>query len=382
MLCHVVLCYAMLCYALPYHTILYYTTPYHTIPYHTILQPHTFLTMGYLTGIHAPGRCSDRTRCEKGNSDTEPYIAGHNVIRWVLCYAVLYYAMLCCAMCAMICYAVLCCAMLCCIVVCCAVLCFVMTLRFVCLPKSHFVFCASSLPSHNSTRAHAAAVGLYRRQYKGTQHGAIGITLNQDWGEPFNSSSSADIAAANRRNVYQLAWFADPVFFGVYPIEMRDILGNRLPTFSQQEKNSIIGSTDFLGLNHYASNYVQSCGAFNTSQFACTIQENTVSTPFNASGHMSGPLGASAWLHVAPWGFYNMLTWNSARYRHPLIYVTENGVDVPGVSIVLCCAVLCYAMLCCAILCCAVLLCCVMLCWAMLCCAMLCSAILWYYAML
>lgn len=36
--------------------------------------------MGYGTGSFAPGRCSNRTLCTLGNSATEPYIAGHNVL--------------------------------------------------------------------------------------------------------------------------------------------------------------------------------------------------------------------------------------------------------------------------------------------------------------
>ena len=35
---------------------------------------------GYEAGTHAPGRCSDRARCRRGNSTTEPYLAGHNVL--------------------------------------------------------------------------------------------------------------------------------------------------------------------------------------------------------------------------------------------------------------------------------------------------------------
>ena len=44
------------------------------------IQPWTFLFMGYGTGKFAPGRCSNRTFCAIGDSATEPYIAGHNVL--------------------------------------------------------------------------------------------------------------------------------------------------------------------------------------------------------------------------------------------------------------------------------------------------------------
>ena len=46
----------------------------------TFNEPLTFVQLGYSKGSHAPGRCSDRSRCPAGNSSTEPYIAAHNVI--------------------------------------------------------------------------------------------------------------------------------------------------------------------------------------------------------------------------------------------------------------------------------------------------------------
>ena len=56
----------------------------------------------------------------------------------------------------------------------------------------------------------------------------IGIVLNQDWSEPLTSSTS-DTEAAQRANEFKLGWFADPIFFGDYPLSMRRGAGNRLP---------------------------------------------------------------------------------------------------------------------------------------------------------
>eukprot|EP00271_Cylindrocystis_brebissonii_P006661 TRINITY_DN19424_c0_g1_i1.p1 TRINITY_DN19424_c0_g1~~TRINITY_DN19424_c0_g1_i1.p1 ORF type:complete len:563 (-),score=70.11 TRINITY_DN19424_c0_g1_i1:367-2055(-) len=47
----------------------------------TFNEPLTFSSVGYAYGVHAPGRCSDRSRCEEGNSATEPYLVGHNILR-------------------------------------------------------------------------------------------------------------------------------------------------------------------------------------------------------------------------------------------------------------------------------------------------------------
>ncbi|KAH6797814.1 beta glucosidase 40 [Perilla frutescens var. hirtella] len=48
----------------------------------TFNEPHTFAVQGYDVGLQAPGRCSILLRafCRAGNSATEPYIVGHNVL--------------------------------------------------------------------------------------------------------------------------------------------------------------------------------------------------------------------------------------------------------------------------------------------------------------
>lgn len=47
----------------------------------TINEPHTFTNLGYGAGIHAPGRCSSFVgKCNGGDSATEPYIVGHNLL--------------------------------------------------------------------------------------------------------------------------------------------------------------------------------------------------------------------------------------------------------------------------------------------------------------
>jgi beta-glucosidase len=46
----------------------------------TINEPWTFTVNGYVSGINAPGRCSDRKKCAEGNSSVEGYIVAHNVL--------------------------------------------------------------------------------------------------------------------------------------------------------------------------------------------------------------------------------------------------------------------------------------------------------------
>jgi len=46
----------------------------------TFNEPLSFSISGYSTGAHAPGRCSNRSICNAGNTSTEPYIVTHNVL--------------------------------------------------------------------------------------------------------------------------------------------------------------------------------------------------------------------------------------------------------------------------------------------------------------
>lgn len=96
---------------------------------------------------------------------------------------------------------------------------------------------------------------LCRKVYKKHKHGQIGITLNIDWSYPY-TSSPADVAAAQRRNEFTFAWFADPIFFGEYPKSMRELVGGRLPEFTPQQSSRIKGSVDYIGFNHYSSRFV------------------------------------------------------------------------------------------------------------------------------
>ena len=48
----------------------------------TFNEPRGFSIQGYDTGIQAPGRCSimGHFLCRRGNSSSEPYIVGHNIL--------------------------------------------------------------------------------------------------------------------------------------------------------------------------------------------------------------------------------------------------------------------------------------------------------------
>ena len=104
--------------------------------------------------------------------------------------------------------------------------------------------------------AHAEVVQLYRRYYQEEQNGIIGITVNHEWGEPF-SNLEKDIIAAERRNEFYIGWFTDPIFFGDYPSTMKENGKQRLPRFTVEQKEILLNSVDFIGLNYYSSKLIR-----------------------------------------------------------------------------------------------------------------------------
>jgi beta-glucosidase len=182
--------------------------------------------------------------------------------------------------------------------------------------------------AHHLILAHAKAVRVYREEFKAGQGGIIGMTNNCDWRQP-KTDSTADRAAAQRSLEFFLAWFTDPIYFGDYPAVMRERVGEQLPGFTEEEKELVIGSSDFFGLNHYntmyashvpegetVQNYVYSnAGIFADQRVALTADPEWELTD------MQWP--------VVPWGLREMLLWISERYDNPPIYITENGCATP-----------------------------------------------------
>ncbi|KAG0610584.1 hypothetical protein M758_7G077100 [Ceratodon purpureus] len=54
---------------------------------------------------------------------------------------------------------------------------------------------------------------------------------------------------------FQLQWVLDPIYYGRYPEVLVSRLGDRLPSFSEREAQSLKDSVDFVGLNHYTTHY-------------------------------------------------------------------------------------------------------------------------------
>jgi len=166
------------------------------------------------------------------------------------------------------------------------------------------------LIAHNAILAHAQTVQLYRSKYQATQKGTIGIVLNTAHFYPLDENNQDDIIAAQRGYDFWYGWFLDPMTTGEYPASMRETMGNRLPTFTEEQKKIVIGSTDFVAINFYFP-YMTSSGTMTSADTPSYFKDMNITTTFNSTW----PLSQTGWGMYGP-GLTDLLVYTKERYFH------------------------------------------------------------------
>jgi len=179
--------------------------------------------------------------------------------------------------------------------------------------------------THNVVKSHARTFRIYDTEFRPSQDGKLGITLNCDWSEPKNQSDPEHMAAMDRSMHFRYGWWANPLLRGEYPEVMRQLVDakseaegrnqSRLPTFDAAWTDIVNGTLDFLGLNHYSTHYVLPSDGSNGWMDGDANIQSERDPSWNSSG-----IGWS----VVPWGLRNVTTWVAREYQMP-IYITENG---------------------------------------------------------
>lgn len=105
---------------------------------------------------------------------------------------------------------------------------------------------ARFLCGHYTLLAHAKVAKWYHEEFKG--HGKITFKNSGNYYEA-KTNSSADLVATQRNFDFAIGWFGGPWTDGDYPKNLRDTLGDLLPTFSDEEKAMIKGSCDFYAID-------------------------------------------------------------------------------------------------------------------------------------
>ncbi|KAL5050873.1 hypothetical protein BDW71DRAFT_194015 [Aspergillus fruticulosus] len=176
--------------------------------------------------------------------------------------------------------------------------------------------------------SHARAARLYNREFKPKQGGRIGVSLNGDYIEPWDSLEPKDYEAAERRMEFVIGWFANPMVLAQdYPVAMRQQLRDRLPAFTDAEFALLReAEVDFYGMNYYTSLYARHRATpASDTDYLGNLDEYQV----NKSGVSIGDPSGVDWLRSAPQGFRKHLVRIYNKYRK-VIYVTENGCPCPG----------------------------------------------------
>ena len=187
---------------------------------------------------------------------------------------------------------------------------------------------------HYTLLAHAKVAKWYHGTFAGS--GRISFKNSGNYFEP-NSTSAADLDAAQRQYDFSLGWFNSPVWNdGQYPASLRSTLGPLLPSFTAAESALVKGSCDFFAIDGYTAYYaaalpdVTLCTS-NSSYPGypeCSLSVSTAPDNFPI-GPASDP-GAS-WLYSTPLGIRRFLT-HITRVLFPSvpdIVVSEFGFAEP-----------------------------------------------------
>jgi beta-glucosidase len=175
----------------------------------------------------------------------------------------------------------------------------------------------SARVSQNLLRAHAAAVAVYRTQWRQQ----IGLVVNLVPIYPA-TDSPADHAAANRMDAYLNRQFLDPALLGRFPEEMSEMFGEAWPGMTADELQQLRQPIDFIGINYYLRLFVRD--ATSDAATAGPPRAAIVAPP-------SRPRTALGW-EIYPRGLAEILAWVQSRYGEVPLYVTENGAafdDIP-----------------------------------------------------
>ncbi len=162
------------------------------------------------------------------------------------------------------------------------------------------------IASHHLLRSHGKSVQAYRAIGKHE----IGLVVNIEPKYPA-SDNPEDLAATRRAEAYMNRQYLDPVFFGTYPEELREIFGEAWPEWPQADMDLIRQPLDFIGVNYYTRNVSR----HDESNWPLKV------SPVRQTQHTYTETG---W-EVFPQGLTDTLTWVKDRYGNPKVFITENG---------------------------------------------------------
>jgi beta-glucosidase len=160
--------------------------------------------------------------------------------------------------------------------------------------------------AHHILCGHGAAV----ERFRATARGEIGLVVNLEPKHPADDDAR-DAAATRRADAYMNRQYLDPIFFGAYPVELREMFGADWPQPDLRDFEWIQQPIDFLGVNYYSRG---------------VTRDDPSDPPIRASRtSVAGAERTGIGWEVYPDGMREILAWVKSRYGEIPLYVTENG---------------------------------------------------------
>jgi beta-glucosidase len=182
-------------------------------------------------------------------------------------------------------------------------------------PGLKLTFSDCLLGAHNLLMAHGRGVQALRAGCSGKVKIAIAHTSRERIPA---TDGAADIEAARRdyfattaKNMWNLAWWADPIVFGKYPAEGLKAYEAEMPEITSADMKLISQKTDFIAYNCYSGWQVRA----NAKGEAEKLE--------NGWG-IGNARGTLSWLEIAPLAPYWAARFQTERYKLPIVF-SENG---------------------------------------------------------
>ncbi len=172
------------------------------------------------------------------------------------------------------------------------------------------------LAAHHLLMAHGRAVQAIRRACDRPVKVAIVHTSREripaTTGKRDIEAARRDYFASTNRNMWNLAWWADPVFLGAYPKDGVEAFGDAMPEFTAADMRLIAQKTDCIAYNCYTGWPVRAGADGSTER----VPEGW---------GIGNPRGTLSWLSIAPEAAYWAARFQTERYKLPIVF-SENGL--------------------------------------------------------
>ncbi|KAL0342714.1 UNVERIFIED_CONTAM: Raucaffricine-O-beta-D-glucosidase [Sesamum calycinum] len=135
--------------------------------------------------------------------------------------------------------------------------------------------------ARNLLLCHSAAVQSYREKFQDDQQ------------------------AVQRAFDFMIGWFLEPVIYGQFPTSMLDAAGDNIVPFSDDEKQGLAGSVDWVGLNYYTADFV--AYEKDPSGVGYPADQHCIYSYYDKNQNPIGQPTVLSWLWMVPQGLYDHL---------------------------------------------------------------------------